>query len=239
MSHADIRTNLIVGILASIIASALIALTGKVGIAVSVAVLATLIAVLLAYLLRRVSATATPETAPPIAPLGITHVDAGPNEQVESMLDSASTSIDFWGVSANRTARSPSAQEAMKRVGRNGGTVRFLLLAPHSPHLERRASDENEDAASWKAEIGSTVTRLSALAERSNIDLEIRYFDAYPVWRIVTLNGTDMRINWFLRDKPGHHSPEMRLRETDGGLFRPLQREFNEAWEAGTSAVTK
>ena len=169
--------------------------------------------------------------------VGIQTTNASPNEQVESMLDGANHAIDFWGVSANRTGRSVDAQKAMQRVGNNGGQIRFLLLDPDSPHLARRAADEKEDAESWRTEIRSTVTRLRSHAQNHGYEISIRYFDAYPIWRLVSIDRRSTTLNWFLPGKPGHHSPYITLSsESPVGLFVAFRREFEEAWQNARTA---
>ena len=220
--------SLAFGIGASIAAAALLWTFGALGLAWSAAVggvLTSATTLCWVYLWKRnVSHDHLPRL------LGITAAHEGPNEGVEAMFDSARTSIDFWGVSANRTARSPLATAALKRVGSHGGSVRFMLLEPRCSSVVRRAAEEGEDPAAWSGEIRGTVTRLKRLAERESIDIQVRYSSEYPIWRMVILDRDRILLNWFLPRRPGHHSPMTVIGATDEGLFWPLQRSFEEAW---------
>jgi hypothetical protein len=161
---------------------------------------------------------------------GISEVNPGPNEEVEGMFNSATYSIDFWGVSANRTARSHSAQEAMRKVADNKGKIRFLLLNPESAYLEQRALDENEAPSSWRNDITSTLRRLKKLKTESDLPIDVRLYDAYPIWRVVIIDNKSLNVHWFLPKKPGHHSPELILLTTRDGLDIPIKRSFEETW---------
>lgn len=227
---SDART-LLIGVLGSLLASGLLYFVAAAGVAWSIAAGFGLLSIPLSYLaLRRKNNNSLPL-------VGITQAKAGPNEQVEESLSTATTSIEFWGVSANRTARSPSAQQAMLRVAANGGSVRFLLMDPNGISLARRASDEGEQADSWAREIESTVTRLKSFGEHNGIALQVRYFDTYPVWRYICLDGNRIILNWFLPRKPGHHSPELLISSRTDGLLWPLRKAFDEAWNSGKDAI--
>lgn len=218
------------GVLGSLLASLLLILFSAVGVAWSLTVgFATLSVFLTVIVLRRRISEGIPQ-------LGLVEAHNGPNDDVEHALDSASTSIDFWGVSANRTAKSVSAQQAMLRVADNGGAVRFLLMDPGGTMLARRASDEGDEVEAWSSEIQSTVARLKKFAAHHSIAIQIRYFDSYPVWRYVCLDNTLATINWFLPKKPGHHSPFILLKNTPDGLYWPIRRSFDEAWTSAREA---
>lgn len=220
---SDART-VALGVLASFLASAPLLLFGTVGVAWS----ATAGLSVLCLALSRVALRRTRHATLPV--LGLSEAHAGPNELVEAALDSATTDIDFWGVSATRTARSPSAREAMLRVAANGGTVRYLLMNPSGQALARRAVDEGERVEALANEIESTVTRLKSFADNNSVAIQVRYFDTYPIWRYVCLDRSRATVNWFLPRKPGHHSPFMLLTNTANGLFFPIQKSFEEAW---------
>ncbi|GAA1164999.1 DUF5919 domain-containing protein [Nocardioides aquiterrae] len=234
MSRRDFYINLLLNLLASILFAVIVLALGKLNVIDAVFLGCGFVAgIILAYIVRGAFRTSTPgelET-------GITEIYAAPNEGVELMFSGAEHSIDFWGVSANRTGRSVASRDAMLRVGRNGGQIRFLLLNPDSPHLARRAADEGEDPEPWRTEIRGTVTRLKAHAHQHGYSLEVRYFDAYPVWRMVTIDRDRMTLNWFLPGRPGHHSPTIMLSgKPDLGVFKAFKREFEERWNEADPA---
>jgi hypothetical protein len=226
--------SLVFGVVASVVAAALLWVFGALGLAWSAAVGGVLISASTLWWGYQVRRRTAHDHLRRI--LGIAMAREGPNEEVEAMFDSARTSIDFWGVSANRTARSPLATAAMKRVGSHGGSVRFLLLVPQCSSVARRAAEEGEDPAAWSGEIRGTVTRLERLAERESIDIQVRYTTEYPIWRMVILDRDRILLNWFLPRRPGHHSPMAVITATEDGLFWPLQRSFEETWNRAEPA---
>jgi hypothetical protein len=230
---SDGRT-VVLGIVVSVASATITLLFSSIGLAWSIVVgLACLLTFVLALRFR------AKDDRPARVVLGLESITRGPNERgVESALDDAQSGIDFWGVSANRTARSVSAQRAMLQVGTHGGRIRFLLLDPGCADLARRAADENEDAESWRKEIQSTVVRLTKFSDRNHLGIEIRYFATYPVWRYICIDSTRLRVNWFLPGKPGHHSPELIVAPVPDGLFWAFRRAFEDAWEAAREEVS-
>jgi hypothetical protein len=163
--------------------------------------------------------------------IGLVNVNIGSNTPIESICEGANHSFYFWGISGKRTASNPRCREAMIRIGRNGGEIRFLLLSPKSSKLVQRAGDEQEGSEAWINDITATRTRLQQLAERETINIQVRYFDRYPVWRMNIIDRRTIYLNWFLPGKQGPESPELKLSVVDDGICWPFLREFDDCWE--------
>lgn len=168
--------------------------------------------------------------------VGVESASPGPKRNVEKVLNNAKHSIDFLGVTANRTTRSPECKEALLGVAENSGQIRFLLLNPASSHLDRRAQDEGDDAESWRTEIEGSVRRLKMIKDEG-ANISVRFYDAYPLFRMVNLDNSTMHINWFLEGRPGHSSPELTLRVDKAGLAMAISRHFDELWSSGVDAL--
>lgn len=226
--------NSIRDVLINLAASSLFALifflAGLVGVTSAVIIALSASLLISVYLIFRSSETKMRKW------VGIEAVSPGPNDDVEQMLSDARHSIDFLGVTANRTARSPVCREAILKVAENSGRIRFLLLNPSSVHLDRRAQDEGDDAESWRTEIEGSVRRLEMI-KNEGANISVRFYDAYPLFRMVNLDNTTMHMNWFLDGRPGHNCPELTLRVDRVGLAAAVSRHFEELWSSGVNAI--
>ncbi len=165
------------------------------------------------------------------AEIGLMKVNRGPNTAVETVVAPADRSFEFWGISGKRTVSNPRVQEAIIRIARNGGDVRFLLLSPASPNMQVRAEHERESADAWINDIKATHSRLKQLAGREQITIQVEFFDRYPIWRMYILDRRSIYLNWFLPGKQGPESPEVLLESVADGISWPLLREFDECWK--------
>lgn len=131
---------------------------------------------------------------------------------------------------------SPAVQAKLIELGREKGEIKILLLNPDSKFLIERARDEGESPSAWMSEIRATIERLKALAEREHINIELKLYDQYPIWRIANFDDKEMSVHFFLKDQQGPQSQLLRIWKDDNDLFNALELEFERLWDESIDA---
>jgi hypothetical protein len=173
---------------------------------------------------------ATPSSA------GIREIPKTASTDIELSSSSCTNSFYFLGVSSNRTANNNTLLQQLAALARSGGDVRFLLFDPNSTHLERRASDEGATPEIWSKDIAATVERLSAAAIAHGTRFQIRYYSAYPIWRMIILDRRTIRLNFFLDKRRLTDSPVLELGIGDMHIQQAFLKHFDELWQSGRDA---
>lgn len=145
-------------------------------------------------------------------------------------------SFKFLGISSKRTISNPIIQKKLISIGHQKGEIKILLLNPDGQFLSIRASDEGESPKAWISDIKATIERLKGLAQREHINIEIRLYDRYPVWRVTIIDNKNMHINFFLKGQQGPESQLLELNNKENDLFEAFQLEFEQLWEASIEA---
>lgn len=168
--------------------------------------------------------------------VGIHEIPNTANNHLELSAKSCTASFYFLGVSSNRTANNNTLLQTLAGLARSGGDVRFLLFDPNSPHFERRARDEGATPEMWAKDIAATVERLSAAAVAHGTRFQIRYYDAYPIWRMIILDRRTIRLNYFLDKRRLTDSPLIELEIGDLHVQQAFLKHFDETWQMGRPA---
>ena len=169
-----------------------------------------------------------------ISAIGLNVGDGG--RSVAEWAGSCQGSFYFFGISGGRTVKNPEVTAEIVRIARAKGDVRFLLLDPKAKIISRRAKDEGVSHEGWEYEINATVARLRDLNLQHQIDIKIRYYSGYPVWRMIVLDRRDLLLHYFLDRKQLTQSPLLHLTRTDSGLLVAFLKEFDEVWECSKDA---
>jgi len=173
----------------------------------------------------------------PLNAIGISKIHLYEKISAETAVVNATYSIIFWGISAKRTASSPTVRDAISRVAKTGGEVRFLVMNPNSTFLQERAKEEGESFEAWRNDIVSTIKRLKDLATREGIVIKVRTMDEVPVWRVIIINRSSFYINYYLPSLQGPQSPQLEVTTVEHGLALPYLRQFEACWQRGTDAA--
>ena len=228
-SRNDGLIALALGVIASVIASAIFAGLQVLSVSWAFVIVFGVATIAEAFAIIRIRHI--PDSEPPTRAIGIIAVAKNKNVSLEEIIESASHSIYFWGISGKRTISNPAFRESILRVAKSDGDVRFLLTSPSSTVLRLRAQEERESVDAWVKDIEGTAERFRQLAEREQVPLHIRFSAEYPIWRMIIIDRRYLYVHWFLPDKQGPQSPELILEYTGDGLARPLLRLFEETWK--------
>ena len=169
--------------------------------------------------------------------LGINRIYTKKKPTLEDYVSSISTSFYFWGISAKRTMSNPNLQKKLIEIGHKKGEIKFLLLNPKSTTVARKAEDENDDANSWCNEIQATIQRLKTIEKKYNINIEIRVYDDFPIWRLCVIDRKKIYLNYFLSNQQGPESPLLEMAPVSNGIFWGFMNEFNETWNNKSVSV--
>jgi hypothetical protein len=162
---------------------------------------------------------------------GLSNVFIVKKPMLTQYLNEVENSFYFWGISAKRTTSTPELQQKLIEIGRKNGDIRFLLFNPKGPELKCKAEDEGDDWRSWEKEISATIQRLKSIAKNNGIDIKIRVFDEFPVWRMTILDCKRIYLQYFLSGKQGPQSPLFVIDGKLDSLFWPFFLEFKKVWE--------
>jgi hypothetical protein len=111
---------------------------------------------------------------------------------------------------------------------------RFLLLNPESGYLEPFCRNEGSSAEQTRDKIIATTRALLRLASENALDVEVRWYDEYPIWRIVFVDDAVVHVGYYERGRKGYEGPRLVCPQSrHGGLYVPFLNTLEQAWENG------
>jgi len=225
-----------IGLASSLLATGLVYFLTSLAIWASALLFASLAAVVVSFVLgQRLS----PYSRSAQIRVGITAIASDAYSKVTSdeAAEVADNSLYFLGISAKRTISSPGFRSLLERVPRESIRLRFLLLDPDSPNLDRKAKDEGDSPEAWRRDISATLSRLRELQEKHSKLIEVRVYSEFPVWRLTIIDEKRAIVHFFPSQKQGPESPQLDLLKGEGSYFEPLFKEFCEIWEHRSRGV--
>jgi hypothetical protein len=149
------------------------------------------------------------------------------------IIESVTTEFVFWGISAKSLLSNDEFRELMIKKSKGDCVFKFLLLKPTSPFVAMRALEEGDTAIGWKNEIEANVIRLKELKDEHHLNIEVRLYNRFPVFRTIFVNSNTMYFGWYSIGLPGIRSPLLIIQNGQGTLYHPLRLIFNEIWSSG------
>lgn len=144
----------------------------------------------------------------------------------------------FWGISAKRVIEDLTIREKLIEISKRNHSIKFLLLDPNSIHLPRKASDENENAETWKNEIKLSIQKIKEFATNNNMTIEVRTYDFLPIWRLIFMNNDLLYVTYFFKGRQGIQSPLLKLKDDQfDNLYRAFKFQFEEVWSYQSKSV--
>jgi hypothetical protein len=163
-------------------------------------------------------------------------------ERVESFLYKSAKNIVKFMTISGRSVYSGDVEEVLKTKDTDF-RFKLLLFDWDSPYFsqkmkdERRASQKEIDLARNKAR--SVARNFLELSQYININLEIRLYKQYPVWRFMIIDNKIAYIGYYPKDKRGYEGPMfIHNSEESGSLFYPMNQYFDKLWEESLPALT-
>jgi len=126
---------------------------------------------------------------------------AGPS--IIEIVQSVSTEFIFWGISAKSMLSNDEFREIMLKKSKGNCVFKFLLLNPQSQFVAKKALEEGDTATGWKNEIEANLFRLKQLRDEHHLNIEVRIYDQFPIFRVIFSNSNLMYFGWCInRSKP-------------------------------------
>ncbi|MCP5108182.1 MAG: DUF4062 domain-containing protein [bacterium] len=155
-------------------------------------------------------------------------------ERVESYLYKSANSIVKFMTISGRSVSSGDVEEALKTKGIDF-RFKLLLFDWNSPHFEKKMRDERRGSQSEidrAAEKACNVAKdFLKMGEAFEIDLEVRLYSEYPVWRLMIIDNETAYIGYYPKGKRGYEGPMfIHPLNEDGSLFYPVNQYFDKLW---------
>ncbi|MFJ3642000.1 hypothetical protein ACIPRD_19900 [Streptomyces sp. NPDC090108] len=167
---------------------------------------------------------------------------AGANIRIEKMAPVDRTSLAdvlldareevvFYGISAKRSVTEDSFRRSLERLEYRNLRIRFLLLDPSCSAFVERARDEGESADAWRADMQTTISRLSAHKASSNLDIRLRMSSRYPVWRAIIVDREQVYVSTFLPGKRGTEAHQYALKRSEEEVAHGIIKSYRLSWK--------
>jgi len=163
----------------------------------------------------------------------IRKVPASERRSVGGLLLSAREEIVFFGISGKRTVTEDFFRRALERMEHREIRIRFLLLDPLCEAFDARAKEEGEPTGSWGADLETTAARLSAYKRHMALDVRLKYYASYPIWRAIVIDREKVFVSVFLPGKRGTEASQYILSKNDEELAQGIIKAYLVAWKSG------
>jgi hypothetical protein len=149
-----------------------------------------------------------------------------------SVLNEAPNEVCFLGITGNRSFNDDQFKRFLESQHAGTGIrLRVLLLNPNSKAFSRRAAEEKAPVNSWKLELEATIHRLRLYREEYRVNIEVRYYDVFPVLRLIIVDKRKIVINFFLDGRRGTDSSQLSFDDSPSDLANFFVKWFNVIWD--------
>jgi hypothetical protein len=151
------------------------------------------------------------------------------------MIKECSSTFAFMTITGRTSLHRADIEAAIKERGvTRRCNFRFLLLHPLSRHLVPFCESEGSSIEQTRDKIITTTKSLLRLASENALDVEVRWYDEYPIWRIAALDDVVVHVGYYQRGRKGYEGPRMVCpRSRRGGLYVPFVYALERAWADG------
>lgn len=158
-----------------------------------------------------------------------------------AIAESVASEFVFWGISAKTIIHSDDFRNVIIQKARGNTRFRFLILDPDSDCVALRAAEEGDTATGWKREIEANIDRLLQMRDQLGLNIDIRLFDAWPVFRLIFVNDHTLYFGWYPHASQGIHSPLVVTANMNSrpSLYDPIRRLFNDFWNHGKEVANR
>jgi len=161
-------------------------------------------------------------------------IDSAPSfakgPSITEIAQTVATEFVFWGISAKSILSNDEFREIIIKKAKGNCEFKFLLLDPNSPFVADKALEEGDTAEGWKNEIAANILRLRQLRDEHHLNIEIKVYDQFPVFRLIIANSNLMYFGWYSGGLQGIRSPLLIVQNNQGSLYQPARLSFNDLW---------
>lgn len=152
------------------------------------------------------------------------------------MAQPATCEFVFWGISAKTLTADADFKKLMKERAKSLCKFRILILDPDYENIGQKAEEEGETAKQWIMEIKATKEFIKKLRDEDHPNIELRYYDQFPVFRSFFIDKRKMYFGWYGTGIPGSHSPLIIAKNEPRSLYTPIRMKFEETWDIARDA---
>lgn len=156
-----------------------------------------------------------------------------------SVLDEARTEICFLGITGKRSFSDDQFKNFLTKHSGKQMRLRVLLLDPDSEAFRRRADEEKESVDSWKQELAATIHKLGHYQQAYGVQIEVHFYEVYPVLRLIIVDNRKIVANFFLEAKRGTESSQIVFEDTASDLASVFLKWFNVVWRFHSRMVER
>lgn len=189
------------------------------------------IVLVLLYVIFRLYSILRAALSNPGTPTAIEKLLPAHRKSVGDLILEARNEIAFFGISAKRTVTEDAFRRSLERIEHRGIRIRFLLLDPSCEAFEERAREEGEPSDAWRADLQTTMTRLRAYRNNMSLDIQLRYFSTYPIWRAIIVDRERVYVSTFLPGRRGTESIQYIMSGVDEQLAYGIIKSYTVAWK--------
>lgn len=160
------------------------------------------------------------------------------SQRVEAYLYKQANSVVKFMTISGRSVFCNDVEEAI--ASRNPDLFKFRLLLfdwdsdcfTEKMKDERRQEDMIDNA---KEKAKDVAKQFLMIGENMRMDVQVRLYKEYPVWRIMILDETIAYVGYYPPNKRGYEGPMFSFRKTNPlGLFYPINQYFDKLWEVSS-----
>lgn len=154
-----------------------------------------------------------------------------------AILNSATSSFFFLGTSGRSFfVLDSDLYKLLEDKLKQGVVMKFLLLDPESPNLQRRAKDEGYNEEAMRRDIDTSIERLVEL-KNTYSDKKVDYatYTSYPIWRCIFIDEREVYVSYYPLGSFGDKSPSVKfMAQIDQAnvysFYKAFRTYFEEMW---------
>lgn len=170
----------------------------------------------------------------------------GADIQVKSGIDYAKAlklaknQLDFLGTGAAKlTSTGVVFEEALTRCHREGRPVRFLLMHPHGPALQRAARRAGVAPNEYQRRVEESLKKIGEIVQRRSLNVEVRLYKEPSVFRLMFIDEVLCLASYNVYGEglgDGSQLPQLHVvrgasQVDTRSFYYPLAEYFRDRWE--------
>lgn len=149
------------------------------------------------------------------------------------IIDKATKEIKLLGITINFYFLDGSHEyDKLQKLVTENCKLKILMLNPNSLYVNYRGKvEKNPDL---KGDIKKSFEKkqkfINELPERVKQNVEIKFYDTYPLYAMTIIDDNFIRVTPFLYNKVGQQCPTSDYERKAGGIFEAYLEHFNDLW---------
>ena len=150
-----------------------------------------------------------------------------------NIIDKATKEIKLLGIPINSYFHDGCHEyNKLQELVKSNCKLKILMLNPNSRHVYYRGKVEKnpELKGDIKRSFEKKQRFIDELPERVKQNVEIKFYDTYPLYAMTIIDDCFIRVTPFLYNKVGQQGPTSDYERKAGGIFDAYVEHFNDLW---------